>query len=169
MMPTMEDRIAQSSVEPRRDHDFDALFRDESAGVYRTLYAYTGGRSDIAEEAVAEAFARALAHASTIREPLPWIYRTAFRLANEELRRGFRRRDAVAFDPDVPGPELDGVMDAIRQLSANQRAAIVLRHLLDLDVGEVAARMGIAAPTVRVHLHRGRQRLRRLLGDEEVN
>jgi DNA-directed RNA polymerase specialized sigma24 family protein len=28
--------------------------------------------------------------------------------------------------------------------------------------------MGVAAPTVRVHLFRGRARLREMLGDEEV-
>jgi hypothetical protein len=39
--------------------DLDALFRSEGDGVYRTLYAFTGGRSDVAEEATAEAFARA--------------------------------------------------------------------------------------------------------------
>jgi RNA polymerase sigma-70 factor, ECF subfamily len=169
MMPTMEERIVGSSLEPRRDHDFDALFRGESPGVYRTLYAYTGGRADVAEEAVAEAFARALAHASTIRDPLPWIYRTAFRLANEELRRGSRQGDSAAIDAEIPPPELQGVIEAIRHLSANQRAAIVLRHVLDLDMGEVASRMGIATPTVRVHLHRGRKQLRRLLGDEEAD
>jgi RNA polymerase sigma-70 factor (ECF subfamily) len=60
-------------------------------------------------------------------------------------------------------------MQALRELSPNQRAALVLRHVVDLDVAEVAARMGIAAPTVRVHLHRGRNRLRELLGAEEVD
>jgi len=61
------------------------------------------------------------------------------------------------------------VTDALRRLSPNQRAAIVLRHVMDLDIAEVANRMGIASPTVRVHLHRGRARLRQLLGDEEVD
>ena len=34
---------------------------------------------------------------------------------------------------------------------------------------EIAHRMGIAQPTVRVHLHRARKRLRELLGVEEVD
>jgi RNA polymerase sigma-70 factor (ECF subfamily) len=148
-------------------HDFDALFRRSGAGVFRTLYAYTGGRRDVAEEATAEAFARALARSETIRDPVAWIYRTAFRLANEELRAE-RRRGASPPEGEAPPPELTGLIDALRRLSPNQRAAIVLRHVLDLEVAEVARRMGIAAPTVRVHLHRGRKRLRELLGDEEV-
>jgi RNA polymerase sigma-70 factor, ECF subfamily len=148
-------------------HDFDALFREAGSGVFRTLYAYTGGRRDIAEEAMAEAFARALVRSNTIRDPVAWIYRTAFRLANEELRAEGRRGPAT--EAATPPPELDGLIEALRRLSPNQRAAIVLRHVLDLDISEVAHRMGTAQPTVRVHLHRGRKRLRELLGAEEVD
>ncbi len=136
--------------------------------MFRTLYAYTGGRRDIAEEAMAEAFARALARSGTIRDPIAWIYRTAFRLANDELRAE-RRRGPAPIDAEAPPPELSGLIDALRRLSPNQRAAIVLRHVLDLDVPEVAHRMGTAIPTVRVHIHRGRKKLRELLGTEEVD
>ncbi len=59
--------------------------------MWRTLYAYTGGRRDIADEAVAEAFARAIAYTRGIRDPLAWIYRTAFRIAAEELRHDAAR------------------------------------------------------------------------------
>jgi RNA polymerase sigma-70 factor, ECF subfamily len=147
--------------------DFDALFREAGSGVFRTMYAHTGGRRDIAEEAMAEAFARALAHSIRIKDPIAWIYRTALRLANEELRAERRRRPAP--DAESPPPELTGLVDALRALSPNQRAAIVMRHVLDLDVAEIAHRMDIARPTVRVHLHRGRKRLRELLGAEEVD
>ena len=160
-VPLAEERTTEA-------HDFDALFREAGSGVFRTLFAYTGGRRDIAEEAMAEAFARALARSGTIRDPVAWIYRTAFRLANEELRAE-RRRGPAPGDAEAPPPELSGLIDALRRLSPNQRAAIVLRHVLDLDVSEVARRMGTAAPTVRVHIHRGRKRLRELLGAEEVD
>ncbi|MCD6020523.1 MAG: hypothetical protein K0R20_233 [Actinomycetia bacterium] len=56
-------------------HDFDELFREAGSGVFRTLFAYTAGRGDIAEEATAEAFARTLAKSETIRDPVAWIYR----------------------------------------------------------------------------------------------
>jgi DNA-directed RNA polymerase specialized sigma24 family protein len=45
--------------------------------------------------------------------------------------------------------ELHGVMDALRELSPNQRAVVVLRHVHGLETEEVADRMGIALPTVR--------------------
>ena len=53
--------------------DLDALFRTEGDGVYRTLYAFTGGRVDVAEEATAEAFARAVAQGDALRDPIAWI------------------------------------------------------------------------------------------------
>jgi RNA polymerase sigma-70 factor (ECF subfamily) len=146
--------------------DLEALFRDEADGVYRTLLAFTGGRAAIAEDATAEAFARAFARRNELHDPLAWIYRVAFRLALDEMRRDGRRGDPV--DEALELEELDEVMSALHQLSPNQRAAVVLRHVVGLDTGEIAERMGIARPTVRVHLFRARQRLRVLLGSEEV-
>jgi RNA polymerase sigma-70 factor (ECF subfamily) len=150
-----------------KTHDFDALYRAEGDRVYQTLYAFTGGRADVAEEATAEAFARAVAHGPELRDPLPWIYRVAFRVATDEFRRE-RRLSMRPHDAITPPPEMRGLIEALRRLSPNQRAAIVLRYVLDLDTPEVARRMGTAEATVRVHLHRGRKRLRELLGTEEA-
>jgi RNA polymerase sigma-70 factor, ECF subfamily len=146
---------------------FDALFRDEGAGVFRTVFAFTGGRADVAEDATAEAFARAIAQGDRLRDPLAWIYRVAFRVAIDELRR--ERPHAQERDGAVPPPELVGLVEALKRLSPNQRAAVALRYVLDLDIAEVAHRMGTAEPTVRVHLFRARKRLRQLLGTEEVD
>jgi RNA polymerase sigma-70 factor, ECF subfamily len=149
-------------------HDFERVYREHGPGLFRAIYAYTGGRRDMADEVVAESFARAIAHDADVREPVPYLYRTAFRLAAKELRVE-RRRPAP--EPDVPqeAPDIAGLMAALRQLSPNQRAAIVLRYEADLSVEDVARRMGIAAVTVRVHIHRGRLKLRDLLGAEEVD
>lgn len=159
--------VASGMTSTERAHDFEGLFRDDGPGLWRALYAYSGGRRDVADEAVAEAFARAIAYRRGIRDPLAWIYRTAFRIAAEELRRD-RGRSAVP-DMTVEPPELGQLLNALRQLSPNQRAAIVLRFEEGLSVEEVARRMGIVAPTVRVHIHRGRKRLRELLGAEEAD
>jgi RNA polymerase sigma-70 factor, ECF subfamily len=150
------------------NHDFDALYRRDGPGVWRTMYAFTGGRRDIAEDCVAEAFARAIAHADSIRDPIPWIYRTAFRLALAELKREARSSPAPV-DGSTGSPGDTGeLMVALRKLSPMQRAAVVLRFEADLPVDEVAKRMGVASPTVRVHIHRGRKRLRELLGSQEA-
>jgi RNA polymerase sigma-70 factor (ECF subfamily) len=166
MMLMVEERAVEG--QPDAAHDFERVFREDGPGLWRTIYAFTGGRRDIAEDVTAEAFARAIAHSRTIREPLPWLYRTAFRLAQDEMRKE-RHRPSPEPDGVSDPPEVAGLMDALRQLSPNQRAAIVLRYEADLPADEVARRMGIAQPTLRVHLHRGRKRLRALLGTEEVD
>ena len=159
-MAYTEDELAT----PVESHDFDALFRAERDGVYRTMLAFTGGRADVAEEATAEAFARALARREQLRDPVAWIYRAAFRIATDEIRRDRRRAEMVADPLPDASSELGDLIAALRLLSPNQRAAIELRHVADLEMDEVARRMGTATPTVRVHLHRGRARLRQLLG-----
>ena len=58
---TMMQRMEGVGAPVDREHDFDRLFREDGPGLWRTMVAFTGGRRDIAEEAVAEAFARALA------------------------------------------------------------------------------------------------------------
>ncbi len=153
------------TIDFRAAPDLGKIYLQERDHLFRTLLAYTGGRVDIAEEAGAEAFARALAHEKTLRDPVAWIYRVAFNAANDELRR--ERWLAPASDRTVVAHEPEGLMDALKQLSPNQRGALVLRFVLDLDVAEVAKRMGMAPPTVRVHLHRGRRRLRELLGSDD--
>jgi RNA polymerase sigma-70 factor (ECF subfamily) len=57
------------------------------------------------------------------------------------------------------------VSDALRRLSGSQRAAIVLHYFEDRTAAEIATILGCAEPTARVHLHRGRNRLRELLGE----
>ena len=156
-----------------RAADIEQVFRDAAPGLWRTIYAFAAGRRAVADDVVAEAFARALEHAGEIRDPVPWLYRTAFRLAAAELRRE-RRTSEPAPEPDAdqapaPAAGLAALVPALRKLSPGERAAVVLHYEADLPVQEVARRMGTSAGTVKVHLFRGRRRLRELLGDEEVD
>jgi RNA polymerase sigma-70 factor (ECF subfamily) len=163
------DRDASGGAEVSGGHDYAALFRVESLKLYRSLYAYSGGRRDIAEDATVEAFARAISEGERVRDPVAWLYRTAFRLAavvlKEDRRRG-PRHEEVADPPPEPPVE---VLRAVKALSSKQRSAVVLHYLADLPVEEVANRMGVTTATVKVHLFRARRRLRELLGDEEVD
>jgi len=152
--------------------DLGAVFDANAAALYRTILAYTGGRGDLAEDAVAEAFARAAAQPTAkLRDPVAWLYRVAFNAANDELcSSDLKRAGSVAAEPieAVAPPDVSELIEALRTLPLRERAAVVLFYVLDLPVADVAKRMGVASPTVRVHLMRGRRRLRTLLGDDEV-
>jgi RNA polymerase sigma-70 factor, ECF subfamily len=169
-----EARLTPDAVRPERTRsrqaeaiDLATIFETHVAPMYRTILAYTGGRVDIAEEAVSEAFARASAQASSLRDPAAWLYRVAFNVANDELRRERRERSHGPSEAQPP-PEVAGLFEALKRLPPRERAAMALFYVLDLPVSEVASRLGIASATVRVHLMRGRRRLATLLGDDEV-
>jgi RNA polymerase sigma-70 factor, ECF subfamily len=119
----------------------------------------------VADDAVAEAFARAMERAGQIRDPVAWLYRTAFRIAADDLRRG--ERDLVLEQQAVAAAGLGDLLPALRQLSPAQRAAVVLHYEADLSVREVARQMGTSIAAVKVHLFRGRRRLRDLLDEKE--
>jgi RNA polymerase sigma-70 factor, ECF subfamily len=150
-----------------RERDYAALYRTTGLALWRAVYAYTGGRRDVADDAVAEAFARAIQQDGVIRRPESWLYRTAFRIAAAELRRTRSLTELQDWAHDEP-PEVTDLVKALRSLSPNQRAAVFLFYQADLPVREVARLMGTSTAAVKVHLHRGRGRLRELLGDEEV-
>jgi RNA polymerase sigma-70 factor, ECF subfamily len=148
--------------------DLGALFESHAPAMFRTILAYTGGRSDLAEESVGEAFARAAVRSAELRDPVAWLYRVAFNVANDELRRE-RRIGGPARDSVQRPPELIGVLEALRKIPPRERAVMALFYVMDLPVAEIAARLGIASATVRVHLMRGRRHLAALLGDGEGN
>jgi RNA polymerase sigma-70 factor (ECF subfamily) len=152
-------------VDLGEDVGFDALYEAVGPRLWRAILAYTGGRRDLTDDVVAEAFARTLA-ASDVRDPEPYLYRVAFRLAAQELRRA----PTVGAVPETPvsdDPGLIELFDSLRELSAGQRAAVFLRYQADLPVEEVAKLMGTSSGVVRIHLFRARKKLARLLGGED--
>jgi RNA polymerase sigma-70 factor, ECF subfamily len=161
-------RASRRSVEVWVDEEqrFDELDRRAGPRLWRAVLAYTGGRRELTDDVVAEAFARTLERAATVRSFEPYLYRIAFRLAAGELRR----TPTVAEVPDKAWEherDLSELFDAMRVLSPGQRAAVFLRYQADLPVVEVARLMGTSSAVVRVHLMRGRRRLAELLGGDD--
>jgi DNA-directed RNA polymerase specialized sigma24 family protein len=104
-------------------HDYDAIWRGSGATLWRAVYAYSGGRRDVADDAVAEAFARVMARGVEVRDPLAYLYRVAFRVASAELVRSGKE---VAEVPEiaVADPTQNGLPDllgALKELTPAQR------------------------------------------------
>lgn len=147
----------------------ERVYREEAPRLWRALVAYSGD-PDIASDALAEAFAQALAAEDRLRAPTVWIWHVAFRVAAGEFKR---RRALTGLDhsphPSYVLPEpLDHVMRALASLSPNQRLAIVLHDYADRPTDEIARTMGVSRATVHVHLSQGRRRLRRLLEGKDA-
>ncbi|MET8352458.1 MULTISPECIES: SigE family RNA polymerase sigma factor [unclassified Micromonospora] len=156
----------------RDAEEFDALYAACAGRIVGHVYALTGNRSE-AEDAVAEAFTRAWQRWSTVREadsPEAWVRRVASRIAVSSWRKTFNRLRAhrrAAVDQSVPGLNEDHValLQALQRLTANQRRAVVLHHLNDLSVAEVAAEMQAPVGTVKTYLARGRRAMAGMLNE----
>ncbi|MCX4823952.1 SigE family RNA polymerase sigma factor [Streptomyces sp. NBC_01142] len=154
------------------DAEFDAFYTATAKRLVATVYAMTGDLAE-AEDAVQEAYARAWQRWSRLTregDPLPWVRTVASRLAISTWRRTRNRLRAQLRHgpaPDVPGLSEDRValVAALRELSPDQRRAVVLHHLLDLPVEEVARETGASSGAVRTRLSRARK----LLGAQLTN
>ena len=152
--------------------------RDE---VVRAL-AFTVGSLSLAEDAADEAMARAFqkwSEVSRFENPAGWVYRVGLnwsRSWKRSAQRRKRREEKVAHSDlrttsagtQVPLSDSQVLIDALAQLSVEQRAVVVLRHYCDWSVAEVAAALGISEGTVKSRSNRGLEKLRAIL-DEEVN
>ena len=110
-----------------------------------------------------------------------WL-RTLTRRALIDRHRRRRTQGAVVerlrhAAPD-PTPDPTGSLDARRQrdrleaalgrLPPGQRRAVVLHHVSDAPLGEIADLEGVPVNTIKSRLHRGRARLARLLGGRDA-
>lgn len=117
----------------------------------------------MADDAVAEAFAQALARGDELRDPLAWIWRAAFRIAAGELKARSMIGE-LDVDPADTAPEpVADLIRALRALTPHQRAAVVLADYAGYSHREIAEILGSSVSAVGVHVHRARRRLRRLL------
>jgi RNA polymerase sigma-70 factor (ECF subfamily) len=150
-----------------RSEEIGDLYRREGARLWRAVFAYAQDPA-IASDAVAEAFAQCLGRGEAVRDPRAWVWQAAFRLAGGELkRRGATTTLSEVQDVVIPADQAPGeLLDALRQLSPNQRATLILRFYAGYGTDEVASILAMARATVRVHTSRGRKRLRAILSEE---
>ncbi len=136
------------------------------------LYAMTGNSAE-AQDAVQDAFVRAWAHRGKLNtdgSPEAWVRTTAWRIAASRWQRARIGRLLMRAQPrpqaaDGPGPDRVALIEALRKLPAEQRRAVVLYHLCDCSVAEIAAETGASAGTVKARLARGRAALAPYLSD----
>jgi DNA-directed RNA polymerase specialized sigma24 family protein len=152
---------------------FVLFFKHHRGPVFRSLLAGTLNRA-AAEDATAEAFARAYAHWDAVAvhpNPRAWVLRVAWNYYRSSWRKWEGRWSAVLPGPAPPSPE-PGVdpdlMAAIAALPRGQRAVIVLVALGELTPTEAARVLGTTAGTVRGQLFRARLALRQAL-EETTN
>jgi len=147
------------------------LFTTCGGQLWRSLLAASAGRRDVADDITAEAFSQYLQHRDTVRDPLAYMFRVAYRLLAKELAR--EKRQVPQLPDRTRATDTRSVLsspltEALRGLSLEQRFAVVLHYFLDYPVSEVARVTGSSVPAVKVRLHRARKQLREALPEMEV-
>lgn len=163
---------------------FPDMVRALQDGIYSGVLQMTRNRHD-AEDVTQETFIRAYRalegyeteRIRTLRLR-PWVWTIALNLCRNRARSASRRGTTVSlFDRPTsdPGPE-DEALDAVATsewrrrlalLSNPQRTAVVLRHVAGLRYGEIGVAMDRPEGTVKADVHRGINRLRTILEQEE--
>jgi RNA polymerase sigma-70 factor (ECF subfamily) len=147
----------------------EELFRREWPRAYRAAYLVVhdaAAAEDIAQEAFLAAV-RSIDRFDRRRPFGPWMHRIVVNRAIDATRARTLRRevDAAAAGvaearPDSPSsPFPDDVVIALRDLSPEHRAVVVLRFVFDYTPGEIARALDMPRGTVNSRLRRALDRL----------
>jgi RNA polymerase sigma-70 factor (ECF subfamily) len=121
---------------------------------------------ELARDAVQETLIRAWRDLRSLRDPSrfdAWLHRTAVRTCLNVARRRRHRPIEVELSPlDAPGvpdhstriADREVVDAALRRLTPEGRAVIVLHFYLGLSLPETAAALGVPVGTAKSRLHR---------------
>lgn len=162
------DREPASGTPSGVEWDIETLYRAQGMRLWRSLVLTTAS-PDLADDALAEAFAQALRRGRQLRNPAAWVWRAAFNIAAGEMKE--RRKvipleagtELAAVVPDVSPERLIDLVQALARLTHRQRVAVVLADYAGWSHKQIAGVLGASVATVGVHVHRARGRLRELL------
>jgi len=145
----------------------EELFRRHWRPAHRAAYLVVqdaAAAEDIAQEAFVSAI-RALDRFDRRRAFGPWLHRIVTNRAIDWSRARALRvvadRAELHASPEPSGEIAysDEIAVAMRSLSPEQRAVIVLRYLLEYTPGEIAQMLGFSRGTVNSRMRRGLDRL----------
>jgi RNA polymerase sigma factor (sigma-70 family) len=148
------------------------LVRLRGAELKRYGYLLCGDAGD-AEDLVQDALVRTFTFArrSEVTQLEHYVRKVMLNLWVDRTRRQrvWRRLMPLAATSDhQDAHEPSDLAAALRQLSARQRACLVLHYYVDLPVSEIAAQLEISIGSVKRHLHDARRRLAEVLGVDLV-
>jgi len=145
--------------------DLEALFRAYWPRAFRAAYLVAhdaAAAEDIAQEAFLAA-TRSLDRFDRRRPFGPWLHRIVVNRAIDWSRARALRAESELHEVAVDQPDrsdADRLAAAIAELPEEQRAVIVLRHLLEYTPGEIADLLELPRGTVNSRLRRGLDALR---------
>lgn len=152
--------------------DFDEFVHAELGALTRFAGALTGDRY-LAEDMLSDALVKVASRwrrVSRADDPAAYVRRVVVNTYISDLRKAKRRKTTVTSDDwmlDRPSPDMAADVAARQDVAAllallppQQKAAVVLRYLLDQTDEQIAEALNCSTGTVRSHLSRARATLR---------
>jgi RNA polymerase sigma-70 factor (ECF subfamily) len=151
---------------------FEDFFGSEHARLFGALCLVTGDRHE-AEEIMQDAFLRLWERWERVRrldDPSAYLFRTAMNVFRNRYRRaalGLRKSLTLVPSEDALSTveDRDVVVRALRGLTPDQRAAVVLTGYVGLTSEEAGAILGMRASTVRTLATRARAAIQAKAGE----
>jgi RNA polymerase sigma-70 factor (sigma-E family) len=159
-----------------RDTEYVEFVAAQRTALVRMARLLTAGDEAYAEDLVQTTLTRLYVHWPKVRRagnPVGYARTTLTHAFVDEQRRAHRRRETpLDTSPEKPAVEQDPdlartVLQALEGLAPRQRAVVVLRHWLDLDVAETARALGCSEGTVKSQNSKALAHLRATLEMEE--
>jgi len=155
-----------------RDSEFVEFVTAQRTALLRMARLLTAGDDAAAEDLVQTTLTRLYVHWSRVRRagnPVGYARTSLTHTFVDEQRRAYKRRELttdVVAERVAPADDADlarAVLAALATLAPRQRAVVVLRHFLDLDVAETARVLGCTTGTVKSQNAKALDRLRSTL------
>lgn len=162
---------AQHNISP------DSVFAGLRKRLFTTAYRMLGSRAD-AEDVVQDAWLRwQVADHAGLQSAEAWLVTVTTRLALDRLRERKAERESypgwwlpeplVELDENTPETAAELASDVslallwtLERLSAEERAAFLLRQAFDQDYADIAALLGKSEASCRQLVHRAQEKLR---------
>ena len=155
----------------RTGKEITEIYNRQVNTVYRICFSFMKNTADT-EDMVQETFLRLLsAGVGFVSEEheKAWLIVTASNLCKDALKKWWRRTEDIddpALGLQQPPFEIDGVLDAIMRLPADQKCAVYMYYYEGYSTAEIAGYLGCPQATVRSRLSRARKTLKHKLGGD---
>ena len=176
----MQPAAGVAELAARGMEDFDALVRQHWPRIFRFALASLRDR-DAAETVAQDCFVKAHRNRALFRGECSvqtWLMQIAVNLVRDRARsrrlQFWKRTEEIG--PWIPDGDVSpearaaakqqvaAVWHATARLSERQRTVFLLRFVEDMAIAEIAAATGMKEGTVKIHLFRALESVRRRLG-----
>lgn len=153
--------------EEQRLSAFDDIYSTYADMLYRIAVSMLRS-SDDAEDAVQNAFCRYLDKAPEFRDrehEKAWLIRVTVNQCKDLMRRR-KLRTWLPIEALVDvgvRPKSTPALDAVSELPEKYKAVVILYHLEEMSIDEIAAALSLSPSAVKMRLSRAREMMRELI------